>query len=197
MRTNNPDMLTVYFQEITRTRLLTPAEEQVVAQEVQRTRRAYCRTMLATDYLLKATLVRASKVSDRTLRVDRILEIPGKLRLAKRRVVDEAGYQASILRRMLDENLRSRLDRILAVLNPRERELIRLRFGFDDGQARTLRDIGEILQVSRERIRQIEQAAMKKLRQPTLARNLVPFLEGPHLFRSCPPSDPCPLQPGE
>jgi hypothetical protein len=53
-----------------------------------------------------------------------------------------------------------------------------------------------MLQVSRERIRQIEQAAMKKLRQPTLARNLVPFLEGPP-FRYFPPSNPCPLQPGD
>jgi RNA polymerase sigma-70 factor (ECF subfamily) len=49
METNNADTLAVYFQEITRTRLLTPAEEQGVAREVQRTRRAYCRTMLTTS----------------------------------------------------------------------------------------------------------------------------------------------------
>jgi len=99
-------------------------------------------------------------------------------------------------RRMDDDALRSRLDRILAVLNPREREVIRLRFGYDDGRARSLQDVGEMLQVSRERIRQIEQAAMKKLRQPALARNLVPFLEGPS-FRCFPPSNPFPLQPGD
>jgi len=97
---------------------------------------------------------------------------------------------------MDSDALRRRLDRSLAGLDPCEREVIRLRFGFDDGRARTLRDIGEMLQVSRERIRQIEQAAMKKLRQPTLAKKLVPFLEGPH-FPSCPPSKLLPLPPGE
>ena len=60
--------------------------------------------MLTTDYLLKATLDMAAKVSDRTLRVHRILEIPGKLGLTKRHVADQAGSQASILRSLLDKN---------------------------------------------------------------------------------------------
>ena len=66
--------------------------------------------------------------------------------------------------------------RLLAPLDPREREVLRLRFGLDRGEARTLEDVGEEFHLTRERIRQIEARAMSKLRHPSLdtgARDLV------------------------
>jgi RNA polymerase sigma factor (sigma-70 family) len=66
--------------------------------------------------------------------------------------------------------------RLLAPLDPREREVLRLRFGLDRGEARTLEDVGEEFHLTRERIRQIEARAMSKLRHPstdTGARDLL------------------------
>ncbi len=60
----------------------------------------------------------------------------------------------------------------LATLTPRERSVIMLRFGLEDGKARTLEEVGEIFHVTRERIRQIESKALRKLRSPTRARLL-------------------------
>jgi len=70
--------------------------------------------------------------------------------------VDQASYQ------MMKEDL----SRIICTLNPREQAVVRLRFGLDDGHPKTLEDIGNRFSVTRERIRQIEARALKKLRQP-------------------------------
>ena len=59
---------------------------------------------------------------------------------------------------------RSEIDGILGRLTGRERDVVRLRFGLDDGRARTLEEVGAELNVTRERVRQIELRAMKKLR---------------------------------
>lgn len=67
--------------------------------------------------------------------------------------------------------LKQDVEGVLRTLNPREREVLRLRFGLDDGRTKTLEEIGHIFKVTRERIRQIEAKAMRKLRQP--ARNSV------------------------
>ncbi|KAG5188555.1 RNA polymerase [Tribonema minus] len=63
---------------------------------------------------------------------------------------------------MLKENLLQ----LLGTLSPREQEVVRLRFGLDDGRARTLEEIGQVFCVTRERVRQIESRALQKLRQP-------------------------------
>ena len=62
--------------------------------------------------------------------------------------------------------LREDLDGVLATLSPRERDVLRLRYGLDDGRMKTLEEIGQIFDVTRERIRQIEAKALRKLRHP-------------------------------
>ncbi len=71
-----------------------------------------------------------------------------------------------------EEQMRTQLHRILGFLTPREEEVIRLRFGIGNGQSRTLEEVGKLLNVTRERIRQIEVLALKKLREPTVKTQL-------------------------
>ena len=58
------------------------------------------------------------------------------------------------------------MEGVLATLSPRERDVIRLRYGIDNGRMKTLEEIGQIFDVTRERIRQIEAKALRKLRHP-------------------------------
>ncbi|MFN9189763.1 MAG: sigma-70 family RNA polymerase sigma factor, partial [Pseudanabaena sp.] len=62
--------------------------------------------------------------------------------------------------------LREDLESVLGTLSPRERDVLRLRYGLDDGRMKTLEEIGQIFNVTRERIRQIEAKALRKLRHP-------------------------------
>jgi len=64
---------------------------------------------------------------------------------------------------------------MLKHLNPREERIIRMRFGFEDGNPRTLEEVGQTFDVTRERIRQIEAKALRKLRHPTRSRLVRPF----------------------
>lgn len=73
--------------------------------------------------------------------------------------------------------LREQLQEILEQLTPREQKVIRLRFGLDDGYARTLEEVGKEFNVTRERIRQIEMKALRKLRHPSRSRKLKDYLE--------------------
>ena len=73
--------------------------------------------------------------------------------------------------------LKAGIDDVLQSLNYREREIIRLRFGLSDGYSYTLSEIGRIFSVTRERVRQIEGVALRKLQHPTCAKRLVGFLE--------------------
>ena len=63
--------------------------------------------------------------------------------------------------------LREQLDEVLDTLTDREENVLRLRFGLDDGKMRTLEDVGKVFNVTRERIRQIEAKALRKLRHPS------------------------------
>ena len=63
--------------------------------------------------------------------------------------------------------MREQLDEVLDTLTDREENVLRLRFGLDDGKMRTLEDVGKVFNVTRERIRQIEAKALRKLRQPS------------------------------
>ena len=74
--------------------------------------------------------------------------------------------------------LREQVDRVLDSLEGREQRVIRLRFGLDDGRPRTLEEVGNEFGLTRERIRQIESMALRKLRHPSRSRKLRAFLEG-------------------
>ncbi len=73
--------------------------------------------------------------------------------------------------------LREQLIEVLDTLTPREQKVLRLRFGLDDGRARTLEEVGKEFDVTRERIRQIEAKALRKLRHPSRSKKLKDFLE--------------------
>jgi len=72
--------------------------------------------------------------------------------------------------------LRERIQEVLTHLTPREAEILRLRFGLKDSRARTLEEVGKEFGVTRERIREIEAKALRKLRHPSLNRKLKDFL---------------------
>jgi RNA polymerase primary sigma factor len=74
--------------------------------------------------------------------------------------------------------LKQQIDNALMVLNHREREILRLRYGLTDGYTYTLEEVGQIFSVTRERVRQIESKAVRKLQQPYRCRGLLGFLEG-------------------
>ena len=73
--------------------------------------------------------------------------------------------------------LKEQLEEVLDTLTPREEKVLRLRFGLDDGRARTLEEVGQNFDVTRERIRQIEAKALRKLRHPSRSRKLKDFLD--------------------
>ncbi len=74
------------------------------------------------------------------------------------------------------EMLKEELSGVLSTLTDREEKVLRLRFGLNDGQCRTLEEVGQIFGVTRERIRQIEAKALRKLRHPSRSRKLKDFL---------------------
>ena len=73
--------------------------------------------------------------------------------------------------------LKEQLDEVLDTLTEREQKVLRLRFGLDDGRARTLEEVGKEFNVTRERIRQIEAKALRKLRHPSRSRKLRDYLD--------------------
>ena len=75
------------------------------------------------------------------------------------------------------ELLRQQIAAVLETLSPREQRVVKLRFGLEDGRSRTLEEVGKEFEVTRERIRQIEAKALRKLRHPTRSRKLKDYLE--------------------
>ena len=73
--------------------------------------------------------------------------------------------------------LKEQLAEVLSTLTPREEKVLRLRFGLEDGRSRTLEEVGKEFNVTRERIRQIEAKALRKLRHPSRSKKLEDFLE--------------------
>ncbi|MFC1907485.1 RNA polymerase sigma factor RpoD [Chloroflexota bacterium] len=73
--------------------------------------------------------------------------------------------------------LKEQIDEVLSALTPREQRVLQLRFGLEDGRSRTLEEVGREFMVTRERIRQIEAKALRKLRHPSRSRKLKDYLE--------------------
>ena len=74
-------------------------------------------------------------------------------------------------------SLKEKMASVLKTLSPREERIIRMRFGFEDGNQRTLEEVGQMFAVTRERIRQIEAKALRKLRHPSRSSHVRTFLE--------------------
>ena len=75
-------------------------------------------------------------------------------------------------------SLKEKMASVLKKLSPREERIIRMRFGFEDGNQRTLEEVGQVFAVTRERIRQIEAKALRKLRHPSRSSHVRTFLQG-------------------
>ena len=90
-------------------------------------------------------------------------------------IVDRSG--ASPSERAISTNLRDQMAEVLKMLSPREEKIIRLRFGLEDGSEHTLEEVGQSFAVTRERIRQIEAKALRKLRHPSRSHRLRIFLQ--------------------
>jgi RNA polymerase primary sigma factor len=74
--------------------------------------------------------------------------------------------------------LKQRIEQVLRTLTYREREIIKLRYGIGDGYTYTLEEVGRIFKVTRERVRQVEAKAIRKLQHPVRARKLQGFVDG-------------------
>ena len=79
---------------------------------------------------------------------------------------------------VISVNLKEYTSQVLRTLTPREERVVKMRFGLEDGSEHTLEEVGQSFQVTRERIRQIEAKALRKLRHPSRSRKLRAFLEG-------------------
>ena len=89
----------------------------------------------------------------------------------------EDGTAESPVTAATQEMLKNKIDHVLKTLTYREREIIKLRYGIGDGQTYTLEEVGRIFRVTRERVRQIEAKAIRKLQHPVRSRKLEGFLE--------------------
>jgi RNA polymerase primary sigma factor len=78
---------------------------------------------------------------------------------------------------VIQGNMREQTERVLRTLTPREEKIVRMRFGMDDGSEHTLEEVGQVFNVTRERIRQIEAKALRKLRHPSRSLKLKPLQE--------------------
>ena len=90
---------------------------------------------------------------------------------------ESQGEEASVVDTVSEQLLKKHIEDALSALTEREASVLRLRFGLKDGRSRTLQEIGEHFDVTRERIRQIEAKALRKLRQPTRSKKLRDFLD--------------------
>ena len=81
---------------------------------------------------------------------------------------------------VINVNLKEQTAQVLRSLTAREEKVIKMRFGLEDGSEHTLEEVGQSFAVTRERIRQIEAKALRKLRHPSRSRKLRAFMDGVH-----------------
>ena len=89
---------------------------------------------------------------------------------------DDLRAKVDLARERMDQ-LREQLNEVLHTLTPREEQVLKLRFGLDDGRTRTLEEVGKVFNITRERIRQIEAKALRKLRHPSRSKRLKDYLD--------------------
>lgn len=77
---------------------------------------------------------------------------------------------------LMKEFMKQDLNKVLNSLNPREKQVIRWRFGLEDGRMKTLQEIGELMGISRERVRQIESCAFRKLKNKKRIKHLKQYV---------------------
>jgi RNA polymerase primary sigma factor len=142
-------------------------------------RRGYKFSTYATWWIRQA-ITRAIADQARTIRIPvHMIETINKLIRTSRALVQELGREPT------SEEIAKRMDipvakvrKVLKTLTPREEKVIKMRFGVGDGSEHTLEEVGQSFAVTRERIRQIEAKALRKLRHPSRSRKLKAFLEG-------------------
>ncbi len=109
--------------------------------------------------------------------VDRLLD-SGRIRLALARIGERAARRVvSPSEAVINLNLREQTAEVLKTLSPREEKIVKMRFGLQDGSEHTLEEVGQHFAVTRERIRQIEAKALRKLRHPSRSHRLRAFLD--------------------
>ena len=102
------------------------------------------------------------------------MPMPKRIRSTRSsRGVSDDSTRVAVSRQLLKEQVQD----VLSSLTPREQKVLVLRFGLEDGRSRTLEEVGREFNVTRERIRQIEAKALRKLRHPSRSRKLKDYLE--------------------
>jgi len=91
--------------------------------------------------------------------------------------IEDSGVESPVSA-ATNEMLKDKIEHVLKTLTYREREIIKLRYGLGDGYTYTLEEVGKIFKVTRERVRQIEAKAVRKLQHPVRSRQLEGFLDG-------------------
>ena len=92
-------------------------------------------------------------------------------------IPSDAHFGDVVIHEVEQNNLREKIDEVLTDLSDQEQQVLRMRFGLDDDTPKTLEEIGKVFGVTRERIRQIEAKAIRKLRHPSRSRKLKDYLE--------------------
>ena len=90
-------------------------------------------------------------------------------------IPSDANLDDVVIHEVEQKNLREKIDELLTGLNDQEQKVLRMRFGLDDDDPKTLEEIGKVFGVTRERIRQIEAKAIRKLRHPSRLKQLKNF----------------------
>ena len=91
-------------------------------------------------------------------------------------IPSDANLDDVVIHEVEQKNLREKIDELLTGLNDQEQKVLRMRFGLDDDDPKTLEEIGKVFGVTRERIRQIEAKALRKMRHPSRSKKLKDFL---------------------
>ena len=139
---------------------------------------------------IRQAITRAIADQARTIRIPvHMVETINKLIRVSRQLLQELGREPSPEEIAKEDNvpvpadaaaftlLKEQLEEVLGTLTEREQKVLTLRFGLEDGRARTLEEVGKEFNVTRERIRQIEAKALRKLRHPSRSRKLKDYLE--------------------